>query len=1143
MRLAINTLSLDRWTVDELIVIALRYGMEGVELRVDSIEGSRLEDPPRQRETVYEKLKAAGLTVVNIGSSICLLGKPDERRRLEEELEACIRMARDYSAQAIRVFLGNMSDHLEQPAEAIREEALVQTLDWMCERAARAGLDIWLEMHSEFSTGKMMRWIVDRLGHTNCKVIWDVLHSLEHREGLAETLGYLGPLCVHVHLKDGVPFDDPFYKRWRYTRIGEGSVSFQEVLRLLRDQGYDGFLSLEWESRWRPELQGKGYEAEQAIRSFSETIRAAERLGALAGVHPRLMFDREGLANRRRQLTDELAERWEQLQQQVDYLMQAGPPGYDPDADIHELWQRDVGDHIANLAFAFVISGDPRYCDGAEQWALTCCSYPSWGRFEPDLAMGQQLFGLAVFYDWCYSAMRPDTREIVRATLIKYGREMYDGARGGSYWAAWNLQNHMWIGVCGLGTAGLALYDEVPEALAWVELSVRKYREVMSALGDDGASHEGVMYWGYGISWMMRFMDVARTTLGIDWYDTPWFRHTADYRLYLGLPLAHCTASENIVDLADSSRSDIDGITYIMEKLAAEYKLGHAQWLSEQARSQRIGSRKNGWLSVLWYDWRVQATPPAGLPTMKHFDDMDIVSARSSWSGDESLVVFKCGPFLGHQAVETNDQAPFCDWGGGHVHQDTNHFTLYGAGEYLLRDDGYAYKTTAAHNTLLVDGKGQTGGDQMWFHGEELLKLQARPSILKAVSTSEYDYLVGDGAPSYAAELGLLRYHRHLLFVKPDVLLVVDEIEAKAGSELELRFFPEAQTWLAVEGGRLAAGKKSLLFIHPLGQEGTEDRYEAIEIPVNIDNDRQPRQVLRRMHRQGGVWQSVVAFSWSEAPELPAYVEVRQHGSRYELTVGEKRLTLDIVSQSVSSERSKRSAALLGSQASLSGILVNHRMLTDFEPDKLVYSYDTDQDVKVVRPPIRRAEVWAIPSHVAAAVEAAQPEGNYGDYRWRVTAPDGSSVREYTLALAGSQPNVVRVGICTVSAGGDASTSLPAVVLDEDPHTYWAAEGDGPYLIFDLGVSQRICGIDIGWLKGDIRQAVFHLERSVDGERYESIASMMRSSGTTTQPEYYAIEETEARYVKLVCHGNSLNRWNSITQAAIYRTAGKEVAQ
>lgn len=43
----------------------------------------------------------------------------------------------------------------------------------------------------------------------NCAVIYDIIHPLEAGEKPEETIALLGSQCVHVHVKDGVPFEDP----------------------------------------------------------------------------------------------------------------------------------------------------------------------------------------------------------------------------------------------------------------------------------------------------------------------------------------------------------------------------------------------------------------------------------------------------------------------------------------------------------------------------------------------------------------------------------------------------------------------------------------------------------------------------------------------------------------------------------------------------------------------------------------------------------------------------------------------------------------------------------------------------------------------------------------------------------------------
>ena len=81
-------------------------------------------------------------------------------------------------------------------------------------------------------------------------------------------------------------------------------------------------------------------------------------------------------------------------------------------------------------------------------------------------------------------------------------------------------------------------------------------------------------------------------------------------------------------------------------------------------------------------------------------------------------MVFKCGPFIGHDAMDKFSYDP----GGGHVHPDANHFVLFGGGQWLMRDDGYQPKWTGQHNTLLVNGHGQLGEGAEWFNGGQALR-------------------------------------------------------------------------------------------------------------------------------------------------------------------------------------------------------------------------------------------------------------------------------------------------------------------------------------------------------------------------------------------------------------------------------------
>jgi len=267
---------------------------------------------------------------------------------------------------------------------------------------------------------------------------------------------------------------------------------------------------------------------------------------------------------------------------------------------------------------------------------------------------------------------------------------------------------------------------------------------------------------------------------------------------------------------------------------------------------------------------------------------MDIVSARSDWSGDESLMALKCGPFIGHEAVERFTHDP----GGGHVHPDANHFVLFGAGEWLIRDDGYRAKWTGQHNTLLIDGKGQLGEGAQWFQGSQALKLKARPRILKATSTVALDHIVGDATEAYPPETGLKRYVRHALFVKPDVLLILDDIEADHEAALELRFHPEARA-VTQEGSVFTAqGEGAALRVEALTTMGVEASAGDIA-GEGRHGEQNFSMYTMRLQKSGTGWRNAVALSWSKSGAQPAPVTLSQAGDVWTFATEGRRIIFD----------------------------------------------------------------------------------------------------------------------------------------------------------------------------------------------------------------------------------------------------------
>jgi len=597
------------------------------------------------------------------------------------------------------------------------------------------------------------------------------------------------------------------------------------------------------------------------------------------GKHPRLYLQAEQIEQLRQASRTTQAAQWQRLQALADRYVQSGPPAYrerDSYSGDEQLWQREVGNAMPTLAMAWLITQDRRYLESVQAWALASCGYPTWGlgRIDGmDLAAGHQLFGLGIVYDWCYAALSEQARQTIRETLLTRAARMFEAAATGNVW--WHrayLQNHLWVNAAGLAVAGLALYDELPAARRWIGLALDKFAQTMEYLGPDGASHEGVGYWQYGVEYMLKFMALAKDLLERDLYHYEWWRHTAYYALYLQLPRQAWTRRNCIVDIADCPRNNWYGPDYLLWELARRFQNPYAQWLANEIFAADIASGGAPWLNLLWRDPHLEARPPADLPTLRHFADLGIVSARSDWSGQESLLVFKCGPFLGHEAVKKLN----FDAGGGHVHPDANHFVLFGAGEWLIRDEGYASKWTGQHNTLLVDGQGQWGEGQRWLQGAVTLRLPQQPRILRVESTPHLDYIVGDATAAYPEKLGLKRFVRHLLFMKPDVLIVLDDIEADQPQALELRFHPEQQKAEEMGTAFLCRGQNAVLRLEPLIQA---DVRVTGEIVSGQDRHAQELPLFTiRLQTQRPQWRQATALSWGASDKPPVAVKLISRG-------------------------------------------------------------------------------------------------------------------------------------------------------------------------------------------------------------------------------------------------------------------------
>ncbi|THF73206.1 sugar phosphate isomerase/epimerase [Cohnella fermenti] len=256
-----------------MIMFAQRNGFSALELREGKEWSVTVDMSSAERWKASQLFELAGLDILDIGSNVCFKGR-DTDYSMVEHFKKVARLAHDLKAHGVRVFLGNFNDRRDNEVPEISYEYMIASIRQACDYAAFLQVQVWIETHNEFATGKLLRKLLDDVNRANCAVIYDIIHPIEADESPADTIAHLGEECALVHMKDGVPFKDPMKIDWEYKKVGEGAIPIAEIISLLNQAGYRGYYSLEWETKWRKELQITGMEPEVIFPDYVNYMNA-----------------------------------------------------------------------------------------------------------------------------------------------------------------------------------------------------------------------------------------------------------------------------------------------------------------------------------------------------------------------------------------------------------------------------------------------------------------------------------------------------------------------------------------------------------------------------------------------------------------------------------------------------------------------------------------------------------------------------------------------------------------------------------------------------------------------------------------------------------------------------------------------------
>lgn len=457
-----------------------------------------------------------------------------------------------------------------------------------------------------------------------------------------------------------------------------------------------------------------------------------------------------------------------------------------------------IGIAVANLSLAYILTKQKHYLEEAKRWIFTCVNYPHWGHahlVDVDLSAAWILFGLGLSYNWLKDDLSKEEHKKLLNKIILQANRMYDFKlkTEGEGWSTNYWQNHNWINMTGLATAGYAIVDEYPEAQAWIDSAKENFDFVYKTMPEDGSNYEGIVYWRYGAMWLFIYAHLLKEREGINYFQTTrYFENTFYYRLYQATP--NLEEQINFGDCHDRRSGHSTAIYY---KVASEYKNGHAQkmgnlvvkeFLFREAYESKVkpGILPECLFELLFYNSNVKEEEFDNLELVKYFEDLGLVIIRDSWNKDSIHFSFKTsypgGKTQWKYLWKMKNEKNYNCFGLSHQHPDNNSFIINSNNTYLAIDDGYNRNVKASdHNVIIVDGKGykDEGQNNIWKNYTEDMTAE----IEKFKNEDSYIYVVGETSKMYDKDLELKRFARHILYTKKSYFIILDELESNKEHE------------------------------------------------------------------------------------------------------------------------------------------------------------------------------------------------------------------------------------------------------------------------------------------------------------------------------------------------------------------------
>lgn len=440
-----------------------------------------------------------------------------------------------------------------------------------------------------------------------------------------------------------------------------------------------------------------------------------------------------------------------------------------------------ASEHASNRAFygmdafckAWVVSGEEKYAAKAMEWGMAVAGWdPDGVSHANDFGDARCMVGMALVFDTFHDRLTAEQRAVLLRAIT---------ARAGRFYREWInnidakvLSNHVWQYILYyFFQTAIGVYGEEPEAGQWLRYAYELWLARAPVLGGgDGGWQEGTSYFRINMETLLGIPMYIRQYTGFDFLKgNVWYERNPYWMAY-SFPAG--SWSDGFGD--DVEKHSSPGPDYLAYADALSRLTGSrmAAWYAD--RIERVEHLRLqdaallGWFRMRYLRGVSRPAPldAVDLPGAMVFPGTGIADMHSDIANRDNdlMIAMRSSPYGSY----------------GHLLADQNTFNMIYGGQRLFYMSGYKvamqdphrlgwYKATRGHNGVLIDGQGQP------------YNVEAYGYLKRWLNGKSISYVMGDASKAYSSkaekqDAGLKRFYRHLLFLRPGILLVYDELEA-----------------------------------------------------------------------------------------------------------------------------------------------------------------------------------------------------------------------------------------------------------------------------------------------------------------------------------------------------------------------------